>query len=223
MLSSLPELNVAVSAFQSLISSPPLSLSLHIPYEFGDTWIHPAGRASYYRPSLRGGSVVKLIRERKELSFQSKIRDTYVIAVIFDKIGSCWALSVVGAVDGINKIKTRELIYLWEQEFIDYYREDGNGGCDGGPCEDGFGNHDVLAVWHGTTVGVGSPRARNEAKLRYKEKKLKHIIGKKVRYASRRARAYPKKIVRGRFVKAGDNYDYDPSSLTMKSMSFLFP
>ena len=22
-----------------------------------------------------------------------------------------------------------------------------------GPCEDGFGNHDVLAVWHGTTDG----------------------------------------------------------------------
>ncbi|CAF1854531.1 unnamed protein product [Brassica napus] len=53
------------------------------------------------------------------------------IAVIFDKIGSCWTLSVVGAVNGINKIKTGELIYLWEQEFIDYYREDGNGGCDG--------------------------------------------------------------------------------------------
>ncbi|KAF3554873.1 hypothetical protein F2Q69_00015663 [Brassica cretica] len=75
------------------------------------------------------------------------------IAVIFDKIGSCWTLSVVGAVNGINKIKTGELIYLWEQEFIDYYREDDNGGCDGGPCEDGSGNHDVLAVWHGTTDG----------------------------------------------------------------------
>lgn len=75
----------------------------------------------------------------------------------------------------------------------------------------------------GLVSTVGSPRARNEAKLRYKEKKLKHITGKKIRYAFRRARAYTRKIVRGRFVKAGDNYDYDPSSLTMKSMSFLFP
>ncbi|CAF1925350.1 unnamed protein product [Brassica napus] len=172
------------------------------------------------------------------------------IAVIFDKIGSCWTLSVVGAVNGINKIKTGELIYLWEQEFIDYYREDDNGGCDGGPCEDGFGNHDkadtsgpIVTIINqpgnaksqhglypikpsspfGLVSTVGSPRARNEAKLRYKEKKLKHIIGKKIRYASRRVRAYTRKIVRGRFVKAGDNYDYDPSSLTMKSMSFLFP
>uniref|UniRef100_M4D126 Peptidase C1A papain C-terminal domain-containing protein n=1 Tax=Brassica campestris TaxID=3711 RepID=M4D126_BRACM len=52
--------------------------------------------------------------------------------------GSCWALSVVGAVDGINKIRTGELIYLWEQEFIDYYREDGNGGCDGGTAANTF-------------------------------------------------------------------------------------
>ncbi|CDY72059.1 hypothetical protein Bca4012_031825 [Brassica carinata] len=52
--------------------------------------------------------------------------------------GSCWTLSVVGAVNGINKIKTGELIYLWEQEFIDYYKEDGNGGCDGGTAANTF-------------------------------------------------------------------------------------
>nr|VDC98170.1 unnamed protein product [Brassica oleracea] len=159
--------------------------------------------------------------------------------------GSCWALSVVGAVNCINKIKTGELIYLWEQEFIDYYRKDGNGGCDGGPCEDGFGNHDKADTSGPNVTIINQPgnaksqhslypikpsspfglvsTARNEAKLRYKEKKLKHIIGKKIRYASRRARVYTRKIVRGRFMKAGDNYDYDPSSLTMKSMSFLFP
>ncbi|CAN7108109.1 unnamed protein product [Brassica rapa subsp. narinosa] len=46
--------------------------------KFGDTWIHPAGPAPDYRPSFRGGSVVTLTGERKELSYQSKIRDTYV-------------------------------------------------------------------------------------------------------------------------------------------------
>nr|VDC72395.1 unnamed protein product [Brassica rapa] len=196
---------------------------------------------SYYRPSLRGGSVVKLIGEEG--------------AVIPVKNQGTHMWKLLGALGGwsggwYKQDQDRELIYFWEQEFIDYYREDGNGGCDGGPCEDGFGNHDKADTSgpnvtiinqpgnaksqhglypikpsspFGLVSTVGSPRARNEAKLRYKKKKLKHIIGKKVRYVSRRARAYPRKIVRGRFVKAGDNYDYDPSSLTMKSMSFLFP
>jgi len=35
-----------------------------------------------------------------------------------------------------------------------------------------------------------------------------------VRYASRKARADVRKRVKGRFVKAGDAYDYDPLSHT---------
>ncbi|KAJ0232239.1 Zinc finger protein CONSTANS-LIKE 12 [Hirschfeldia incana] len=66
-----------------------------------------------------------------------------------------------------------------------------------------------------SNLEVGSPQARNEAKLRYKEKKLKRTFGKQIRYASRKARADTRKRVKGRFVKAGDNYDYDPSSPTM--------
>ncbi|KAG2246969.1 hypothetical protein Bca52824_086597 [Brassica carinata] len=65
-----------------------------------------------------------------------------------------------------------------------------------------------------SNLEVGSPQARNEAKLRYKEKKLKRTFGKQIRYASRKARADTRKRVKGRFVKAGDNYDYDPSSPT---------
>ncbi|CAN7101529.1 unnamed protein product [Brassica rapa subsp. narinosa] len=72
-----------------------------------------------------------------------------------------------------------------------------------GPCEDGFGNHDKVDTSDpnvtiinqpgnaksqhglypikpsspfGLVSTVGSPRARNKAKLIYKEKKLKHII-----------------------------------------------
>jgi len=37
---------------------------------------------------------------------------------------------------------------------------------------------------------------------------------KKVRYASRKARADVRRRVKGRFVKAGDVYDYDPLSQT---------
>lgn len=37
---------------------------------------------------------------------------------------------------------------------------------------------------------------------------------KKIRYASRKARADVRKRVKGRFVKAGDAYDYDPLNQT---------
>ncbi|GAB2275016.1 Zinc finger protein CONSTANS-LIKE 9 [Dionaea muscipula] len=48
--------------------------------------------------------------------------------------------------------------------------------------------------------------------MRYKEKKKTRKFEKRVRYASRKARADVRKRVKGRFVKAGDAYDYDPLS-----------
>lgn len=53
---------------------------------------------------------------------------------------------------------------------------------------------------------------RTNAVLRYKEKKKARKFDKKVRYASRKARADVRKRVKGRFVKAGEAYDYDPLS-----------
>ncbi|XP_019082952.1 PREDICTED: zinc finger protein CONSTANS-LIKE 12-like [Camelina sativa] len=67
------------------------------------------------------------------------------------------------------------------------------------------------APWE-SNLELRCPQARNQAKLRYKEKRLKRTFGKQIRYASRKARADTRKRVKGRFVKAGDNYDYDPSS-----------
>ncbi|XP_076958789.1 putative zinc finger protein CONSTANS-LIKE 11 [Bidens hawaiensis] len=55
-----------------------------------------------------------------------------------------------------------------------------------------------------------SPQARDKAKMRYKEKKKTRTFGKHIRYASRKARADTRKRVKGRFVKAGEEYDYDP-------------
>ncbi|KAI3718439.1 hypothetical protein L6452_19310 [Arctium lappa] len=55
-----------------------------------------------------------------------------------------------------------------------------------------------------------SPQARDKAKMRYNEKKKTRTFGKQIRYASRKARADTRKRVKGRFVKAGEAYDYDP-------------
>ncbi|KAI3456605.1 hypothetical protein Pfo_013268 [Paulownia fortunei] len=55
--------------------------------------------------------------------------------------------------------------------------------------------------------------SRDGAVLRYKEKRKARKFDKKIRYASRKARADVRKRVKGRFVKAGDPYDYDPLDL----------
>ncbi|KAL5720856.1 Zinc finger protein CONSTANS-LIKE 12 [Ranunculus cassubicifolius] len=46
--------------------------------------------------------------------------------------------------------------------------------------------------------------------MRYNEKKKNRTFGKQIRYASRKARVDIRKRVMGRFVKAGDAFDYDP-------------
>lgn len=56
--------------------------------------------------------------------------------------------------------------------------------------------------------------SRSSAVMRYKEKKKTRKFEKRVRYASRKARADIRKRVKGRFIKAGDAFDYDPLSET---------
>nr|AIS92908.1 zinc finger protein CONSTANS-LIKE 8 [Lagerstroemia indica] len=56
------------------------------------------------------------------------------------------------------------------------------------------------------------PSGRSDAVMRYKEKKKARKYEKKVRYATRKARADVRRRVKGRFVKAGEAYDYDPLS-----------
>ncbi|KAE8075752.1 hypothetical protein FH972_014441 [Carpinus fangiana] len=61
-----------------------------------------------------------------------------------------------------------------------------------------------------SNLETSCPQARDKAKMRYNEKKKSRTFGKQIRYASRKARADTRKRVKGRFVKAGEAYDYDP-------------
>ncbi|XVE92875.1 hypothetical protein REPUB_Repub01dG0141400 [Reevesia pubescens] len=61
-----------------------------------------------------------------------------------------------------------------------------------------------------SNLEASCPQARYKAKMRYNEKKKTRTFGKQIRYASRKARADTRKRVKGRFVKAGEAYDYDP-------------
>ncbi|KAL1195411.1 putative cysteine protease RDL5 [Cardamine amara subsp. amara] len=49
---------------------------------------------------------------------------------------SCWAFSTVGAVEGLNKVVTGELITLSEQDLINCNKE--NNGCEGGKIETAY-------------------------------------------------------------------------------------
>ncbi|KAM0827418.1 hypothetical protein ACQ4PT_068230 [Festuca glaucescens] len=50
----------------------------------------------------------------------------------------CWAFLEVGAVEGINKIVTGDLVTLSEQELMECARNGRNNGCNGGTMDDTF-------------------------------------------------------------------------------------
>ncbi|KAG6553379.1 hypothetical protein Mapa_005114 [Marchantia paleacea] len=52
--------------------------------------------------------------------------------------GSCWAFSTIGAVEGINQIKTGKLISLSEQELVSCDVTNNTQGCEGGYMDYGF-------------------------------------------------------------------------------------
>ncbi|EFJ19922.1 hypothetical protein SELMODRAFT_444089 [Selaginella moellendorffii] len=70
-------------------------------------------------------------------------------------------------------------------------------------------------LWSSTSSDpAAASEARGNAMLRYKEKRKTRKYEKRIRYESRKTRADTRRRIKGRFVKAGQVYDYDPLSTT---------
>ncbi|XP_060209665.1 zinc finger protein CONSTANS-LIKE 9-like [Lycium barbarum] len=121
--------------------------------------------------------------------------------------------SDAASADSTMSCKTDSILYFARQSSFSVSNQTG-GECSAGDHQD-CGVSPMLLMgeppWCPPCPEISFPStSRSNAVLRYKEKKKTRKFDKRVRYVSRKARADVRRRVKGRFIKAGDAYDYDP-------------
>ncbi|XP_022031524.1 thiol protease SEN102-like [Helianthus annuus] len=98
-----------------------------------------------YRKMVAEAKIIRLsgvYQEAKLANRWDPDRECYL-----DEYGGCWAFSTVVSIEGINAIKTGELVSLSEQQLIDC--ADGiNQGCRGGIMEPTFISSNYMEIRH---------------------------------------------------------------------------
>jgi len=91
--------------------------------------------------------------------------------------GSCWAFATVANIEGVNFLKTKNLVSLSEQELVDCDKKTGDQGCSGGLPSNAY--KDMIANKIGLELESQSrtPRKMEPARRRRLTKRSSSMAG----------------------------------------------